>query len=121
VEENPTDGTRRRYTITRLPRYLIIHFRRFQQNNWFIEKNPTLVNFPIKNLDLKPYTNLPPLPEACTEPALMKLHVSELRARIAKANIAEGKQFVEKSGIYHSLNSFIPLLFVILIVSLLPV
>lgn len=31
-----------RYTITRLPRYLILHMKRFKKNNFFVEKNPTL-------------------------------------------------------------------------------
>ncbi|CAI5463932.1 unnamed protein product [Closterium sp. Yama58-4] len=49
---------RMRYRITRLPRYLILHMKRFKKNNFFIEKNPTLVNFPVKNLELKDYLPL---------------------------------------------------------------
>ncbi|KAL6603187.1 hypothetical protein ACP70R_043548 [Stipagrostis hirtigluma subsp. patula] len=48
-----------RYRVTRLPKYLILHMRRFTKNNFFIEKNPTLVNFPVKNLELKDYIPLP--------------------------------------------------------------
>ncbi|KAG1327301.1 U4/U6.U5 tri-snRNP-associated protein 2 [Cocos nucifera] len=33
---------RMRYRVTRLPKYLILHMRRFTKNNFFIEKNPTL-------------------------------------------------------------------------------
>ncbi|XP_074576789.1 uncharacterized protein LOC141833285 [Curcuma longa] len=51
---------RMRYRVTRLPKYLILHMRRFTRNNFFIEKNPTLVNFPVKNLELKDYIPLPP-------------------------------------------------------------
>ncbi|KAK9292013.1 hypothetical protein L1049_019966 [Liquidambar formosana] len=50
---------RMRYRVTRLPQYLILHVRRFTKNNFFIEKNPTLVNFPVKNLELKDYIPLP--------------------------------------------------------------
>jgi hypothetical protein len=32
---------------------LCLQFKRFTKNNFFIEKNPTLVTFPVKNLDLK--------------------------------------------------------------------
>jgi U4/U6.U5 tri-snRNP-associated protein 2 len=32
---------------------LLLQFKRFTKNNFFIEKNPTLVTFPVKNLDLK--------------------------------------------------------------------
>lgn len=47
---------RRTYTITQLPSYLIIHYQRFANNTFFAEKNPTLVNFPLENLEMRPYT-----------------------------------------------------------------
>ncbi|XWS12914.1 hypothetical protein CRYUN_Cryun37aG0131300 [Craigia yunnanensis] len=50
---------RMRYRVTRLPQYLILHMGRFTKNNFFREKNPTLVNFPVKNLELKDYIPLP--------------------------------------------------------------
>ncbi|KAL1353355.1 hypothetical protein HN51_017315 [Arachis hypogaea] len=50
---------RMRYRVTKLPKYIIIHMRRFTKNNFFVEKNPTLVNFPVKNLELKDYIPLP--------------------------------------------------------------
>ncbi|KAG2449802.1 hypothetical protein HYH02_005325 [Chlamydomonas schloesseri] len=53
---------RRRFRITRLPRYLALHYRRFTKNNFFIEKNPTLVNFPVKNLELRDVLPLPERP-----------------------------------------------------------
>jgi hypothetical protein len=43
---------RRRFRITRLPRFLVLHMRRFLKNQFFVEKNPTIVNFPVKNLEL---------------------------------------------------------------------
>lgn len=42
----------RRYSITRLPNFLIFHIKRFHKNSWTHEKNPTIVNFPIKNVDM---------------------------------------------------------------------
>ncbi|GJX99764.1 U4/U6.U5 tri-snRNP-associated protein 2 [Tanacetum coccineum] len=53
---------RMKYRVTRLPQYLILHMRRFTKNNFFVEKNPTLVNFPVKNLELKDYIPLPTPP-----------------------------------------------------------
>jgi U4/U6.U5 tri-snRNP-associated protein 2 len=47
------------YRVTRLPKYMILHMRRFTKNNLFMEKNPTLVKFPMKNLELKDYIPLP--------------------------------------------------------------
>jgi U4/U6.U5 tri-snRNP-associated protein 2 len=32
--------------------------KRFTRNNFFIEKNPTIVNFPVKNLELRDYLKL---------------------------------------------------------------
>lgn len=43
---------RQRFRITKLPRFLVLHIKRFTKNNFFLEKNPTIVNFPVKNLDL---------------------------------------------------------------------
>lgn len=44
---------RKKYTVSQLPPYLILHFKRFVRNNFFVEKNPTIVTFPVSNLDLK--------------------------------------------------------------------
>ena len=50
------DGTemtvKQKYVIRRLPNYLILHVKRFSMNNFFKEKNQSIVNFPIKGLDL---------------------------------------------------------------------
>lgn len=32
-------------------RYLILYMKRFTRNTFFTEKNPTIVNFPIRNVD----------------------------------------------------------------------
>lgn len=44
-----------KYKITKLPRYLIIHYKRFTSNNFIEEKNKTIITFPIKNLDMKDF------------------------------------------------------------------
>lgn len=46
---------RKQYRIKSLPRYLIFHLGRFTQNNFSLEKNPTIVTFPVKNLEMKDY------------------------------------------------------------------
>lgn len=51
IQDDPRAG-RRRLQITRLPRYLVLHVKRFVKNQFFVEKNPTIVNFPVKGLDL---------------------------------------------------------------------
>ncbi|CAD6980184.1 unnamed protein product [Tilletia controversa] len=54
-------GMIRRYKITRLPPYLILHFRRFTKNSFVDERNPTIVNFPIKGLNMRDYADDPSL------------------------------------------------------------
>jgi U4/U6.U5 tri-snRNP-associated protein 2 len=92
TEELQADGTRVCYQITRLPRYLAIHIRRFGHNNWFMEKNRRLVNFPLENLDLTPY--LEPCQTASTE-ELMQQSLRELN-KMAKIRKVDTKGCVEK-------------------------
>lgn len=42
----------RRFQITCLPPYLILYIRRFTKNTFFWEKNPTIVNFEVKDVDM---------------------------------------------------------------------
>ncbi|KAF0978351.1 hypothetical protein FDP41_002866 [Naegleria fowleri] len=46
------DVEMRRYKIEKLPPYLVFHVKRFSKNYFFEEKNNTVVNFPLKNLDI---------------------------------------------------------------------
>lgn len=36
-----------------MPDYLFIHTKRFSKNQFFKEKNPTIVQFPLKGFELK--------------------------------------------------------------------
>lgn len=45
-------GILRRFKITRLPPFLILHIKRFTKNNFVEEKNPTIVNFPLRGVDM---------------------------------------------------------------------
>jgi U4/U6.U5 tri-snRNP-associated protein 2 len=50
TDQEMMNGDRRRYVVTRLPKYLIVHVKRFSQNTQqFVEKNPTIVNFPVRD------------------------------------------------------------------------
>ncbi|KAB5592447.1 Spindle pole body protein [Ceratobasidium theobromae] len=44
-------GQLKRFRCTRLPPYIILHYKRFTKNNFVEEKNPTIVNFPISGVD----------------------------------------------------------------------
>ncbi|KAJ1521322.1 hypothetical protein ONE63_002998 [Megalurothrips usitatus] len=41
----------KRFEIIKLPTYLILYIKRFTKNTFFVEKNPTIINFPVKNVD----------------------------------------------------------------------
>ncbi|SJX60759.1 related to SAD1-protein required for assembly of U4 snRNA into the U4/U6 particle [Sporisorium reilianum f. sp. reilianum] len=59
-----------RYALRRLPPYLIVHFRRFTKNSLGQEeRNPTLVNFPIKGLDVAKHVPLLNNAQASTQDA----------------------------------------------------
>ncbi|KAK6633805.1 U4/U6.U5 tri-snRNP-associated protein 2 [Polyplax serrata] len=45
------DNFLKRFEITVLPPYLMLYIKRFTKNTFFVEKNPTIVNFPVKNVD----------------------------------------------------------------------
>ncbi|TPP60066.1 Ubiquitin specific protease 39 and snrnp assembly factor [Fasciola gigantica] len=45
------DSVMRRFELRRLPPYLILYMKRFVKNIFTLEKNPTIVNFPIKSID----------------------------------------------------------------------
>ena len=49
-------GTLRRYKCQQLPPYIILNFRRFTKNIFVEEKNPTIVNFPLRGLDFRECT-----------------------------------------------------------------
>jgi len=38
---------------------MVLNIKRFTKNNFFVEKNPTIVNFPVKNLELKDVIPVP--------------------------------------------------------------
>lgn len=101
TEEAVRDGTKRRYHISKLPKYLIVHFKRFTLNNWFVEKNGTLVNFPIKNLDMKAFKKPKAIPSSDT---LETMPVKDLKKLAAKRNI-ETSKIVEKDELIGKLVS----------------
>lgn len=60
---------RRRFRVTRLPRFMVLHVRRFLKNQFFVEKNPTIVNFPVKNLELAGCIPVPKGPDSQPAPS----------------------------------------------------
>jgi U4/U6.U5 tri-snRNP-associated protein 2 len=83
IEE--ASGVKKRYKIYKLPKYLIIHVKRFYKNEFFLEKNPTIVNFPIRNLDL---TDL--IDQSDFEPDTREVYKYDLLANIIHEGKPEG-------------------------------
>lgn len=50
-------GQLKRYKLQRLPPYIILHYKRFTKNNFVEEKNPTIVNFPLRGVDFRECTS----------------------------------------------------------------
>jgi len=53
-------GQLRRYKCQRLPPYIVLHFKRFTNNIFVEEKNPTIVNFPLRGVDFRDFLDAPP-------------------------------------------------------------
>eukprot|EP01086_Lenisia_limosa_P013924 TRINITY_DN43648_c0_g1_i1.p1 TRINITY_DN43648_c0_g1~~TRINITY_DN43648_c0_g1_i1.p1 ORF type:complete len:493 (+),score=113.78 TRINITY_DN43648_c0_g1_i1:2-1480(+) len=47
------DGTIRKYQLTKLPKFLLLHLKRFTKNTFDMDKNPTIVTFTVTNLEMK--------------------------------------------------------------------
>jgi U4/U6.U5 tri-snRNP-associated protein 2 len=56
IEEKGTT-VRKRMRLKKLPKYLIFHIKRFSKNQFFKEKNHTIINIPLNLLDMKPYVD----------------------------------------------------------------
>ncbi|KJZ75015.1 Putative mRNA-splicing protein ubp10 [Hirsutella minnesotensis 3608] len=60
---------RKRYRLLHpLPPYLMLHVKRFSQNKFVSERNPTIVTFDARNLDMSPYVEPNPAEYPPSEP-----------------------------------------------------
>ncbi|KAG6009676.1 hypothetical protein E4U21_001740 [Claviceps maximensis] len=60
---------RKRYRLLHpLPPFLILHVKRFSQNKFVSERNPTIVTFDARNLDMSPYVEPNPAEWPPSEP-----------------------------------------------------
>mmetsp|Transcript_34331 Transcript_34331/g.42316 ORF Transcript_34331/g.42316 Transcript_34331/m.42316 type:complete len:263 (+) Transcript_34331:353-1141(+) len=81
------------YKITKLPKYLLLNMKRFKKNNWYYEKNPTIVNFPIKDLDMGKYFHSP------TKNREGKQNIEENLKNIKTKSIKELKELCQRYGV----------------------
>ncbi|CAJ1969324.1 unnamed protein product [Cylindrotheca closterium] len=100
---------RKRYRLLELPPYLILHLGRFRKNNYSREKNPTIVAFPVKNLDLGAYTfpkNGKTIPPTAEE--VKHMSVKELKALLTKyGQEAIATTALEKSELLNAATDFV--------------
>lgn len=55
-QSQESHAQRKRYRLLHpLPPYLLLHVKRFSQNKFISERNPTIVTFDARNLDVSPY------------------------------------------------------------------
>ncbi|KAI9891848.1 MAG: hypothetical protein M1814_002413 [Vezdaea aestivalis] len=60
---------RRRYRLLHpLPHHLFFHIKRFSSNKFVSERNPTIVTFPLRSLDMSPYVQPDPKVHTIGEP-----------------------------------------------------
>lgn len=59
MDTQESAGQVRTFKCQRLPSYIILHFKRFTKNVFVEEKNPTIVNFPLRGLDFRDCKLLP--------------------------------------------------------------
>jgi len=52
--EERRDPLLKKFRISKLPHVLFFQIQRFTKNNFFVEKNPTIVQYPVTNLDMGP-------------------------------------------------------------------
>jgi U4/U6.U5 tri-snRNP-associated protein 2 len=96
---------KRRYRLLELPKFLILHLARFQTTRYSQEKNPTIVLFPVKNLDMGQFVYAPNGREKpATEDQVRAMKVSELKALLTRygrddiaQNAVEKPELVEKT------------------------
>jgi U4/U6.U5 tri-snRNP-associated protein 2 len=100
---------RKRYRLLELPPYLILHLARFRTNNYSREKNPTIVAFPVRNLDLGAYSfpkggkQIPP-----TEEEVRSMTIKELQALLKKYGREDiTAHAVEKSDLVEAACDFV--------------
>eukprot|EP01069_Polyplicarium_translucidae_P001929 Polyplicarium_translucidae@DN1860_c0_g1_i1.p1 len=80
-------GEMKTYWLLKLPPYLVFHVKRFSKNNFFVEKNPTIVTFPVKHLDMKDYLH----PDAAADNPVARYNLVANVFHVGKAHAGQYK------------------------------
>ncbi|KAL2157612.1 hypothetical protein VTH06DRAFT_5991 [Thermothelomyces fergusii] len=97
VTSQELNAQRRRYRLVHpLPPFLILHVKRFSRNRFVSERNPTIVTFDPRGLDLSPYVEPDPAHHPPGEPIWYDLVANvvheAVRAREDVADSAVGEE-----------------------------
>lgn len=81
---------RKRYRLLHpLPPYLLFHIKRFSKNKFVSERNPTIVTFDARNLDMSPYVEPNPALHPMGEPVWYDL-VANIVHEAVRGNDGDG-------------------------------
>ena len=87
---------RRKYRIISLPKYLIFHLvRNSDKTSFRKERNPTIVTFPLKNLDMGSFFAAQETAPCPTVDDIASMGVKELKALVASHGTAEQLHFIK--------------------------
>lgn len=91
VTSQELNAQRRRYRLVHpLPPFLVLHVKRFSRNKFVAERNPTIVTFDPKNLDLSPYVEPDPAHHPPGEPIWYDLVANVVHEAVrAKEDVAD--------------------------------
>lgn len=89
---------RKTYQLTKLPPYLILHYQRFSKNTFFAEKNPTLVNFPLESLEMRPYVTGGAFASVSSESDVRSMSISAMKAKLQEWHV-RADHIVEKEDL----------------------
>ena len=84
----------KKFRLKALPPFLIVHITRFTTNQFFTEKNPTIVNFPIKNLVFRDYIDV--------EEGDTDLYRYNLIANVVHEGLPESGKGTYHAHLYHA-------------------
>lgn len=86
-------NTRKRFRLLHpLPPYLLFHIKRFSKNKFVSERNPTIVTFDARNLDMSPYVEPDPKQHPMGEPIWYDLVANIVHEAVRGREDVEGEQ-----------------------------
>lgn len=91
VTAQELNAQRKRYRLVHpLPPFLVLHVKRFSKNKFVSERNPTIVTFDPKGLDLRPYVEPDPSQHPPGEPIWYDLVANVVHEAVrAKDDVAD--------------------------------